>query len=106
MKSKLTILALLFCFCALAQDTQAPTTFQKSAEAAMQAQRGNDSITIRIDSTINWKKYVVQPARKLTWWEITKQFVSSMWEKNPFMVTVMGIFLLSGLIRLVKFFIK
>jgi hypothetical protein len=106
MKSKLTILALLFCFCALAQDTQAPTTFQKRAEAAMEAQNGKDSITIRKDTTKNWKKYLVQPTKKLTWWEITKQFVSGMWEKNPFMVAIMGIFLLIGLVRLVKFFIK
>ncbi len=106
MKPKLTILALLFCFSALAQDTQAPPTFKKRAEAAMQAQRSDDSIKIRIDTAKNWRKYWVQPEKKLTWWQITKQFVSAMWEKNPFMVAIMGIFLLVGLVRLVKFFIK
>lgn len=106
MKPKLTILALLFCFCALSQDTQAPPTFRKRAEAAMQAQRGGDSVKIRMDTTNNWRKYLVQPAKKLTWWQITKQFVNGMWEKNPFTVVIIGIFLLVGIVRLVKFFIK
>ncbi len=106
MKFKLSILALLLCIYTLAQDTQATVTFNTRSKAAMQAQDTRAAIKIRTDTTGGWRKYVVQPAKKLTWWDIAKQFVNVMWDKNPFMVAILGIFLLLGLIKLIRFFIK
>ena len=88
MKLHLTIIVFLFSVICLAQDTSRLVPFNKRAVAAMDAQAKKD--TIRIDTSKRWKKLLVLPQKKLTWWDITKQFVSKMWDDKPYMVIIIA----------------
>lgn len=107
MKPQLTLLALIITCFAFSQDSAVNSSFQKRTQAAMEAQDQTQKITVRTDSTKNWKKLLtVQNKSEWTWWDYTKEFLRTMWKDKPYLIVLGGIFLLIGIWKLIKRFFE